>query len=42
VTEFRDIVGIGLTNLLAGGDPAAEMKKAAEQFKPVLERSEKA
>jgi multiple sugar transport system substrate-binding protein len=42
VTEFRDIIGIGLTNLLAGADPAAEMKKATEQFKPVLERSEKA
>ncbi|WP_046866027.1 ABC transporter substrate-binding protein [Microvirga massiliensis] len=42
VTEFRDIIGIGLTNLLAGGDPAAEMKKATEQFRPILERSEKA
>jgi multiple sugar transport system substrate-binding protein len=42
VTEFRDIIGIGLTNLLAGGDPAVEMKKATEQFRPVLERSEKA
>lgn len=42
VTEFRDIIGIGLTNLLAGADPAAEMKKATEQFKPILERSEKA
>jgi multiple sugar transport system substrate-binding protein len=42
VTEFRDIIGIGLTNLLGGGDPATEMKKATEQFKPVLERSEKA
>jgi multiple sugar transport system substrate-binding protein len=42
VTEFRDVIGIGLTNLLGGGDPAAEMKKATEQFKPILERSEKA
>lgn len=42
VTEFRDIMGIGLTNLLGGGDPAAEMKKATDQFRPVLERSEKA
>jgi multiple sugar transport system substrate-binding protein len=42
VTEFRDIIGIGLTNLLAGADPAAEMKKATEQFKPILEKSEKA
>ena len=42
VTEFRDIMGVGLTNLLGGGDPAAELKKATEQFRPVLERSEKA
>jgi multiple sugar transport system substrate-binding protein len=42
VTEFRDIIGIALTNTLSGADPAAEMKKATEQFKPVLERSEKA
>ncbi|WP_454813898.1 ABC transporter substrate-binding protein [Labrys neptuniae] len=40
VTEFRDIIGVGLTNLLGGGDPAAEMKKATEAFKPVLARSE--
>jgi multiple sugar transport system substrate-binding protein len=42
VTEFRDIIGIGLTNLIAGADPAAELKKATEQFRPILERSEKA
>ena len=42
VTEFRDIIGIALTNTLSGADPAAEMRKATEQFKPVLERSEKA
>jgi multiple sugar transport system substrate-binding protein len=42
VTEFRDIVGIALTNMLAGADPAAELKKASEQFKPILEKSEKA
>lgn len=42
VTEFRDTIGIALTNLLSGGDPAAEMKKATEQFKPILEKSEKA
>ncbi|MDZ5448759.1 sugar ABC transporter substrate-binding protein [Labrys sp. ZIDIC5] len=40
VTEFRDIIGVGLTNLLGGGDPATEMKKATEAFKPVLARSE--
>jgi len=42
VTEFRDIIGTALTTTLSGGDPAAEMKKATEQFKPILERSEKA
>jgi multiple sugar transport system substrate-binding protein len=42
VTEFRDTIGIGLTNLLSGGDPAAEMKKATDAFRPVLEKSEKA
>lgn len=40
VTEFRDIIGVGLTNLLGGADPATEMKKATEAFKPVLARSE--
>jgi multiple sugar transport system substrate-binding protein len=42
VTEFRDVVGTALTATLSGGDPAAEMKKATEQFRPVLEKSEKA
>jgi multiple sugar transport system substrate-binding protein len=42
VTEFRDTFGVALTNLISGGDPAAELKKATEAFKPVLERSEKA
>ncbi len=40
VTEFRDIMGVGLTNLLNGADPAAEMKRATEEFRPVLARSE--
>jgi multiple sugar transport system substrate-binding protein len=41
VTEFRDTFGVALTNLIAGGDPAEELKKATEAFKPVLEKSEK-
>ena len=41
VTQFRDIFGIALTNLVTGGDPASELKKATEQFKPILEKSEK-
>jgi len=41
VAEFRDLVGAGLTATLSGGDPATELKKAHEQFRPILERSEK-
>jgi multiple sugar transport system substrate-binding protein len=41
VTEFRDIVGTALTATLSGADPKTELKKAAEQFKPILEKSEK-
>lgn len=40
VTEFRDIIGVGLTNLLGGADSATEMKRATEEFRPVLARSE--
>ncbi len=42
VAEFRDLVGAGVTATLSGGDPAVELKKAHEQFRPILERSEKA
>lgn len=42
VAEFRDLIGSGLTATLSGADPAAEMKKATEQYRPILERSEKA
>jgi len=42
VTEFRDTIGVALTNLLSGGDAATEMKKATDTFRPVLEQSEKA
>jgi multiple sugar transport system substrate-binding protein len=40
VTEFRDIFGVALTNMIGGADPKTELAKATEQFKPVLERSE--
>ena len=40
VTEFRDIMGVALTNVIGGADPAAEMKKATEEFRPILEKSE--
>lgn len=42
VAEWRDLVGAGVTATLAGNDPATELKKAHEQFRPILERSEKA
>ncbi len=42
VTEFRDTFGVALTNMISGSDPADELKKATEAFKPVLEKSEKA
>ena len=41
VTEFRDTFGVGLTNMISGADPAAELRKATEAFKPVLEKTEK-
>jgi multiple sugar transport system substrate-binding protein len=40
VTEFRDTFGIALTNMIGGADPAAELKKATADFKPVLAKSE--
>ncbi|PZM08809.1 ABC transporter substrate-binding protein [Rhizobium tubonense] len=40
VTEFRDIYGVSLTNMIGGADPAAELKTATAQFEPVLARSE--
>ena len=41
VTEFRDIIGTALTATLSGADPATELRRATEQFRPVLERSER-
>ena len=42
VTEFRDTIGVALTNMINGADPAAELKKATAEFQPVLDKSEKA
>ena len=39
VTEFRDTIGVALTNIVGGADPAIEMKKATEAFRPVLAKS---
>ena len=41
VAEFRDIFGIALTNMINGADPNEELVKATDQFKPILEKSEK-
>ncbi|MGH6912497.1 MAG: sugar ABC transporter substrate-binding protein, partial [Geminicoccales bacterium] len=41
VTEFRDIFGVALTNMIGGADPKTELEKATEQFRPVLEKSER-
>ena len=40
VTEFRDVFGIALVNMVQGGDPADELRKATAQFRPILERTE--
>ncbi len=42
VTEFRDIFGIALTNIIGGADPAEELAKATADFLPVYEKSEQA
>jgi multiple sugar transport system substrate-binding protein len=41
VTEFRDVFGVALTNMINGADPATELKKATTEFQPVLDKSEK-
>ena len=41
VTEFRDVFGVALTNMINGADPATELKKATVEFQPVLDKSEK-
>ena len=42
VTEFRDTIGVALTNIAGGADPAAELKKATDTFKPVLAKANEA
>lgn len=39
VNEFRDVFGIALSNMLAGGEVAAELDKATTAFAPVLARA---
>src|SRR5690349_1320576 len=42
VTEFRDVSGVALTNMINGAAPATELKGATAEFQPVLDKSEKA
>ena len=42
VTEFRDVFGVALTNMINGADSATELRKATAEFQPVLDKSEKA
>ncbi len=42
VTEFRDTIGIGVTNIAGGADPEAELRKATAAFQPVLDKSNEA
>jgi multiple sugar transport system substrate-binding protein len=39
VTEFRDTIGIGVTNIVAGADVATELKRVTAQFQPILDKS---
>ncbi len=38
VTEFRDVYGVALTNMISGADVATELKRATKEFKPILAR----
>ena len=42
VTEFRDTIGIALTNIVGGADPATELKKASDTFRPILAKANEA
>jgi len=39
VTEFRDILGVGLTNIVLGKDVATQLKQATASFQPILDKS---
>ena len=42
VTEFRDTIGVALTNIIGGADVASELRRATEAFKPVLAKANEA
>ena len=39
VTEFRDTIGVGITNIVAGADVATELQRVTAQFQPILDKS---
>jgi len=39
VTEFRDVIGIALSNAIGGADVATELHAATASFRPILEQS---
>ncbi len=39
VTEFRDTIGVALTNIAGGADAAEELKRATAAFQPVLDKA---
>jgi multiple sugar transport system substrate-binding protein len=39
VTEFRDTIGAGITNIISGADVATELKRVTAQFQPILDKS---
>lgn len=41
VTEFRDIFGVALSNMINGADVESELATATEAFRPILVQSEK-
>jgi len=38
VTEFRDVFGVALTNMISGADVASELQKATVAFKPTFDK----
>jgi multiple sugar transport system substrate-binding protein len=42
VTEFRDNLGVALTNIIGGADPATELKKATDTFQPLVDKANEA
>ena len=42
VTEFRDIFGVALTNMIGGADPATELEEGDRTVQAGLEKSERA